>query len=82
MTSALLSPRRPPGPDTRQRSALDRAAERVAGAAFCARLDPAVLDFARRRLATHFGTSEELVDALIADRLLRLTNRLGAELGH
>ncbi|WP_420122302.1 hypothetical protein [Nakamurella sp.] len=80
MTSALLSPHRPGPADTPRPDALDRAASRVAGAAFCARLDPAVLDFARRRLAAHFGTSEELVDALIADRLLRLAARLGADL--
>lgn len=80
MTSALLLPRRPRGADTPRPATLDRAAGRVAGAAFCARLDPAVLDFARCRLADHYGVPEDLIDALIADRLLRLAARLAAEL--
>ena len=80
MTPVLLSARRPPCTAARRPAALTRAADRVAGAAFCSRLDPAVLGFTRRRLADHFRVPEDLVDGLIADRLLRLTTRLSAEL--
>lgn len=80
MPCTLLLPPRPRSTDAYRPVILDRAAERIAGAAFCTRLDPAVLDFARRRLADHFLVPEDLVDALIADRLLRLTTRLAAEL--
>jgi hypothetical protein len=58
------------------------AVDRVAGAAFCAALDPRIVTFAQVRIADHFGLPDEVVDAMIAARLLRLATRLSSELDH
>jgi hypothetical protein len=57
-----------------------RAVDRVAGAAFCSDLHPAVVTFTRHRIADHFGVAEDLVDVMITAQLLSLTARLAREL--
>lgn len=81
MTALLLDvptdpTNRPSEPATDPAAGLTVATERVAGAAFCVDLDPSVLSFTRRRIATHFAVADDKVDVMITAGLLRLSRRL------
>jgi len=91
MTAPLLD--RPPDPTASMSDALSptgaearaglwRAVHRVAAAAFCSDLPPAVVTFTRRRIADHFGVADHLVDVMIITQLLGLTARLTDELAN
>lgn len=80
MSPALMAPAGPALPHPPGSVGLWHAVDRVAGAAFCTDLDPAVISFARARVADHFAVADDVIDAMIATQLVRLATRLGAEL--
>lgn len=85
MSAVLLTPDRPAragAASTVDPVHLQSAVDRIAGAVFCTDLDPVVIRFVRARVADHFAVPDDLVDALIAGRLLRLATRLSGELKH
>ena len=82
MSAHLLAPSRTTTADPNDLVGLWRAVDRVAGSAFCSDLDPAVVSFARARIAAHFGVAEDVIDTMIATQLLSLAARLTWELEH
>lgn len=82
MSATLLAPTRTTGADPLDLIGLWHAVDRIAGSAFCSELNPAVVSFARGRIADHFGVAADLVDAMIATQLVSLASRLAWELEH